>query len=410
MFQFKSALPVVALVLFPSAIAFGFEDTKVMPKGIRRLHFRMVTTNIDSKTDENGNANPLAKPLEKALTFKDMLKGEKDPLKKSLAGAFLDYENFAPTESVGSFRGDLKGRVTVFAPIAMYGLTDRITLAAAMPIYNMAMSSNLGFEANATGQRFLNTLANPYNNQIPSARETGGKINNAVGQLNQKLVDNGYRPVGTWKTTGPGDLNLIAKTRVFDAQVVAGSLTGSVAVPTGRTDDPDNLLDKGFGDGQWDLALGATFDEPIFRTGLTANQFFRYTNQLPGQKTVRLITEEESIEVGKQKVTFKPGDKIETGTSVQFETALGFNGGVGYMLTDKQSDLYKAGASSAKLAENTNERAHEASVELGYSAVPAFKRGEVPVPFDTKFSYKRQLSSRNSAVTHFIQLDTGVFF
>jgi hypothetical protein len=77
---------------------------------------------------------------------------------------------------------------------------------------------------------------------------------------------------------------------------------------------------------------------------------------------------------------------------------------------NKQKDLYRAYASSAKLAENTNERSHEASVEFGYSAVSAFKRGEVAVPFDTKISYRRQLSSQNLAVTHFFQFDTGVFF
>lgn len=409
MFQLKPLLGILLTIAIHPSAARGFEDTKVLPKGIRRLHFRMVTSNIDSKTDSNGNVSPLAKPLEKDLTFKDMLKSEKDSLKQTLAGAFLNYENFSLADSVGTFQGDVKGRVTVFAPIAMYGLTNNITLAVAMPIFNMAMGVSMGFETNTTGQKFLDSLANSYNNQLPAARETGEKINNAVGELNKKLVDNNYRPIGNWNATGPGDLALIVKARIFDAQIISGALTGSVAAPTGRKDDPDILIDKGFGDGQWDLAIGATLDEPIAQTNFTANQFFRYTNQLPGKKTVRMITEDETIEVTKQEVTFKLGDKIETGSSLQYETSIGISGGVGYTYMNKQKDFFRANESSAKLAENTHERSHEASIEAGYS-IPAFKRGEVSVPFDAKISYKRQISSTNAAVTHFLQFDTGVFF
>ncbi len=393
-----------------SVNALGFEDARVMPKGVRSLRLITLTSNITQKTDDQGSPLPLANPLEKPLTFKDILKGEKDPVKHSLVGGFFNYGSFALTDSVGQFQGDIRSRVTAFAPIIMYGATDRLTLAAALPVINADVGVGLGFRANSTGQNFLNSLANSYNNQVTSAREAGEKINGAVGQLNKKLIDNGYAPISEWSATGIGDLNLVAKYRVLSTPNIASAVTGTVVAPTGRRDDPNNLLDKNFGDGQWDLAAAIAFDEPLFNTALTLSEFARYTNQLPGHKDVRMITEDEAIEVPVNNVAFKLGDKFETGTSLAYASSVGLTGGVGYTYYRKGQDFYRAGDSSTKLAEKTSESSHEAALEFGYSSVPAFLRKEIPIPFETKFVYKRQLSSVNMPVTDFLQLETALFF
>lgn len=396
--------------LLPVRQAFAFEDSKVMPKGVRRLSLRTLTSNISEKTDSSGQRAELAKPLEKDLTFRDVLKNEKDPVKKELTLGFMGYEKFAESDAVGTFSADLKGRVTVVAPIFSYGLTEKVTLAAAMPIYDMAMSVGMGFNANANGQRFIDSLAGDYNNQTASARDAGEKINNAVNRLNDKLRDNGYRSISSWRGRGAGDLQLLSKARLVDLPQVRGALTAGVVVPTGRTDDPDNLIDKGFGDGQWDGILGAAVDEPIGTTGLTLNQYAKYTVQLPSQKMVRKVTETETIEVPKERVRYKLGDKLEAGASLQSETEIGLVSGVGYNFYRKPSDVYRAGESSAVLARNTAEQLHQAEIEVGYSGIPAFRRKEIPVPFETRLNYKHQLASRNMPVTHFVQLDTSVFF
>ena len=388
----------------------AFEDTRVMPAHIRRLTLRVVTTSIADKTSSNGSNVGLANPLEKNLTYRDIIKGEKDPVKKSLTAGFIDYQKADRGQAIGTFRGDIKTRVTVFAPVFTYGLTDRVTLAAALPIYNMATSVGLGFQANQNGQNFLGLLANNTNNQTASAREAAEKINNAVGRLNDKLQDNGYRRLNNWQATGLGDLQILGKGLLSDADFLRVAMTGGVVAPTGRIDDPDNLLDKGFGDGQWDLFAKAALDQPLADTGLTVNEYASYVLQLPGQKTVRLVTEDETIEVDKRRVAYKLGDKIEAGTSLQYASTSGFSTGAGYNYHFKFTDIYKAGASSKILQRDTLESSHEAELELAYSTVPAFQRKQIAVPMETKLSYKRQLASRNMPVTHFIQLDTGIFF
>jgi hypothetical protein len=390
--------------------AWGFEDTKVMPKGIRRLSLRYISTDISQKTDNSGAALELEKPLTKQLTFKDILKGEGDPLKRELTHGFLIYEGFSEEQSVGGFTADLRGRVNVYAPIFTYGLSDKVTLAMAMPIYDMSMAVNMGFKSNETGQKFLDSLANSYNNNVSSSVEAGGKINNAVSKLNEKLATNGYKPLNYWSDKGPGDLQLIAKSLVYNNDPLRTSVMGGVVAPTGRIDDPNNLIDKGFGDGQWDILGGVTADFSLGSLA-TVSPFAKYTYQLPGSKKVRMATDEEAIEVESKTVNFKLGDKVESGISVQSESESGFGGGVGMNWSNKYRDYYNAPSQSkVKLERDTNESQSFLEAEVYYSGVKAYKRGELIVPFETKLNYKRQLASKNAPVTHFVQLETGVFF
>lgn len=397
-----------ALVMFQGAWA--FENAKVMPSGVNRLTFRVVHSDFSSKTDGAGTARDLEDPIEKDLTFKDVLKNEKDLQKRELTAGFMAYGGFGEAEALGQFTADLEGRVTVYAPIYTRGLTDRLTVAVALPVYDMALNVGVGFRAAPTADAFKLALADNYNNQAQGARDFVDRINDAVGRLNTKLVDNGYSRLEPWQETGVGDLQILAKYALVTEGPVALAGQGGVVAPTGRTDDPDNLIDAGFGDGQWDAFVQLSADQPLGGSGVFFNQYAKYTYQFADQKDVRLKTPEESIEVEKARVGFKLGDKVNAGASVQYGADFGLTSGLGYNYYRKDKDDYDAGASAGELEKDTFQQSHEAEVSVGYSGVPAFRRKEVPVPFEVSLSYKHQVSSQNMPVTHFIQLETGVFF
>lgn len=408
------------LSLFAASASFLFanqvyaaEDAKVMPPKIRRVTVRMVGTDISEKTDGGFNAFPLSKPLNKALTFNDVLKGEKDPVKNALTSGFLLAEGFKNGDSLGQFAADVKTRVQVTAPIFTLGLTSATTVAVAVPYYRMQTAAEVSFQANDMGQKFINTLASNFNNQTASAREAAAKLNDAFSRLNTKLVDNGYLPLQNWSGQGLGDTQLVLKNRSFEADGIAVATQAVVTAPSGRIDDPDNLLDKGFGDGQWDVAVGAAAEESLGQVldGLSVSQFVRYTDQLPGRRTVRLVTPSETIEVAKDSVVFDLGNRIETGAAALLSTSTGWGGTLGYNYSYKGADRFETPAETREVLErDTVETQHQAEAELVYSGVPAFKRGAIPVPFEVKLAYKRQLSSRNLPVSHQVQIDTGIFF
>lgn len=410
----KSLTKAICCLSIFSNAAFAYEDAQVMPEKIRRLTYRYVSSDITEKTDGSFTAFPLSRPLNKALTFKDIVKGEKDPVRNALTSGFVAAEGFELSDAAGQFAADVKTRVQVSAPILAYGLTPQWTLAVALPIYRMQTSADISFQANEKGQAFINQLASDYNNQTASAQEAAAKLNNAVERLNTKLLDNGYKPLESWNGSGLGDAQLVVKHKSFTSGAFALATQAVLTAPTGQLDDPDNLLDKGFGDGQWDLALGATAQESFdsWIQGLSLTQYVRLTEQFAGRKTLRLVTAAETIEVDKATVAFDPGERLETGTAILLSAQhSGWGGALGYNFTRKGFDRYEAPSETKSILEKDSlEMQHQAEAEIIYSGVPAYRRGALPIPFELKLAYKHQVSSRNMPVTHMLQIDTGIFF
>lgn len=390
----------------------AFEDTKVLPRGVRRLSLRIVNTEVGEKSDGVSNIYALARPLQKQLTFKDVFKNEINPVKKAQSIGYTEFKNYDANQSLGRFDADLKARMTVFAPILAWGVTDSLTLALAVPIYDGASSVAVKFNKNERADEFVQSFTSHESNNIPMAREVSDKLNNAVGKLNETLSKNGYQQLGEWRDRGLGDVQLLAKFRAIDTYFVGLATTLGTVIPTGRVDDPNIMTDLPFGDGQWDVFGQVTVDEKIIdsKTNLTAAQFVRYTEQLPGERTIRLATDDEPIAVPAERVKYKLGNKIELGTALLVDTYNGVVGGIGYNYFRKFSDFYRVPSDSKIIERDTDQAYHQGEVEVGYSTIPAFRRNEFPVPFETRLSYKHIFLSRNTPLTQFVQLETGVFF
>lgn len=401
-----------ALCLILAGEGFAFENAKVLPPGVSRMNLRVVSVNLNEKSDSSGVGRNIEEPLEKNLSFRDVLNGEKDPLKRELTAGFLLSNGIKESDTLGNFTADLTGLVTVYAPNYSYGITDRLTVAAAIPVYYASMNVDVGFKSNGGAKSFRDLLLAGYNNQAEGARDFVSKINSAVDRLNNKLVDNGYDRLGRWSNSGLGDAQLLAKYALVADAPVSIAAQGGVVMPTGVVDDPDNLVDIPFGDGQWDGFAQLSLDQPMGRTGFFINQYVKHTVQFEGRRTVRLKTAAETIEVPKRSSTFDLGDKFNAGAAMLYEGDSGLTSGVGYNFYHKGPDRYPGieKAAQTELEKDTFQRSHEAEFSLGYSAVPAFRRKSVPVPFEVALTYKRQLASLNMPVSHFVQFETGVFF
>ncbi len=397
-----------ALVLAPTAL--GFENAKTLPKGVRNIDLRSVNTDIEEKSNGQGKRQSLATPLMQDLTFGKIAQGESE-LKANQLRAFLTTNGFSEDDVVGSFTADLNGHLSVFAPITSYGVTDNFTIAIAVPYYKAETSVEVGFQPNATAQAFLDSLASTENNQTAAAREAGNKLNKAVERLNQKLVDNGYASLDDWEGQGLGDITIAGKNRIFRARRLEIAATSGVVLPTGRTDDPEILNDLAFGDGQADVFEQFTFDQPLnFDFRLT--EFGRYTVQMPGNKNVREVEEDEKIEVDEATTHFKLGDKIDAGTSLVWEPKFGLVTGVGYTFFKKYGDTYKDLNSETKslLEAGTDQQAQNIETMLGYSTIPAYQRGDFAAPIELKLTYIKQFRSKNMPVTDLAQFDFNLYF
>jgi hypothetical protein len=325
----------------------------------------------------------------------------------------MPANGFSDSDSVGTYTADLKGNLSVIAPVISYGLTDKLTVAVGIPYYRANTSIKMGFLPNANGQAFLNALANQDNNNSAAAREAGLKLNDAVGQLNAKLRANGFSELKDWDDSGFGDITLATKARVLEAGPLALATTTGVVAPTGRVDDPDILTDIAFGDGQWDLFAQVAADETL-GVGFVLNQYAKYTNQLPAEKTVRADTKAEQIEVERIHTRYKLGDKLDAGASVQYGAVIGPLAGVGVTYFRKIGDIYRgsevAPDVAAKLEDETDQSAVNTEFELGYSTVALYQQKRFAVPFELKATYAKQMASRHMPITDIAQLDLNLFF
>jgi hypothetical protein len=285
----------------------------------------------------------------------------------------------------------------------------------ALPYYRAQTAVEVGFRQNERAAAFLAALASPEHNQVEGAREATAKLNNAVGRLNSKLLDNGYAALKNWSAQGVGDLTVAAKYLVFDTGKVAGAFTSGFVAPTGRTDDPDILTDVPFGDGQWDAFGQVAFDQPLSRY-VYVNQFAKYTWQAPGERQMRDVTAEESVEVEKVATRYKLGDKVDAGLSVNYLSPGGVLLGVGHTWFQKYGDRYDGPDALSgttrrpELAKNSNQYAENGEFAIGYSTIPAFQRGKFAAPMELKLGYQRQYRSRNMPVSDLAQIDASLFF
>ncbi|MDE3270154.1 MAG: hypothetical protein OYH77_07710 [Pseudomonadota bacterium] len=410
----------LAIVMFATLIALplqALENAQVLPKGVRRVNIKTVQLDLGTEYDANSNVVPLAAPLQKKITFEDVLK-TKQGLDDTLLRAFL-RENGLPTDQeLGELTADLRGRVRVYAPVIAYGLTPRITIAVAMPYYSARTETQVGYRANDdNAQHFINLLADPKYNKVASAREAYENFSNGVAGLEAKLRDNGYEELGAWEKHGLGDMQFAVKSKLYGedgSRVHLANLSGFVA-PTGLVDSPDILTDISFGDGSWDFFSGLMCDQQL-GMGITLNQYAKLTYQAPARRVLRMKTADESLAVERRSIAYKLGNKLDAGLSVQFAHDLGIELGLGYIYARKGADRYDAPSEEAalELAKDSNLQSSSIEVKMGYSSVPAFRRKEMPVPFSVGLQYQQLVealvANRNVPNTKMLTLDVNLYF
>lgn len=389
--------------------AFAFENSKVLPKSVRNITIKSVSTSVSQKSNADGELRPLAEPLEKEFTFQKVINNEVGTKQMLLKGLLLG--NFANDESLGKFSAEMKGNISVVAPVISWGLSERLTLAAVFPYYRAKMGVELGFQPSENAKKFMNLLHDQNSNQTAKAREVTEKINDAVGELNKKLNKNGFASLENWEGSGLGDVTIAGKYRFMEGSLFQMASTSGVILPTGRNADPDIQVSMPFGDGSYNIFSSVLVDETL-GSGVFFNQYAKYYYQVPSEKEIRLKTADEAIEVEKSKERFKLGDKYELGASLQFEPEFGFVSGVGYTYFKKFSDRYDLAhlESKEEWQKNTYQKATHLEAKIGYSSVPAFKRKEFPVPMSTTIEYKKHLQSKNTIAKDLVSFDMAVFF
>ncbi len=393
--------------------ALAYEHTKTLPRGRFNLNLRSIATDIATKSNASGGSEGLAAPLERDLTFNDVLRNQAaiSPTRAAKVEGFMLANDLERADSLGRFSASAKASVRATAPVLAFGASDKLTLAMGAPFMSARSTIAVGFTRSDTAAQFLALLSDPANNQHEAALELQEKLDSATVELNRELASHGVEPLTDWRGSGWGDTTVAAKWRAWESGQLALATTFGAVLPTGRPDQARVMNDVPFGDGQADLFSQATMEQNLIR-GLSVSQSLKYTYQMPGHREVFRGLEPEDLEEGTTEATFKPGDRIDAALGMAWAHPAGVTASVGWQMNRKWRDHWRdsEGQRIDALEANSDQLVHIGELAAGFSTVDGYFRGEYLAPAEISLAVARQVTTRNSMESDLYEMSASLFF
>ena len=396
----KATVILIVFIFFFSLMNQVYADSaEVLPKGVFRANF---TGNfyfpIDKRFGPDGDTEDVATDYNSALNtnvFPELAMVEK------AFGMPTGSANIGDT--VVSF--DYKLDDYIFN--LNYGLTDKVTVGIKIPFYRNKTdihTAKLDTARATVGKNMeLNTIA-PL--EIPGTVPfTTEDIKNLLGRgvdiNNDGSIDipgYGYKRFKTWSSTEIADIELGFRYQYLKTDNWRLAFTGGVRFPTGNVDDPDNLIDLGFGSGAYALLFRLNNDYTGIKNTVL-NFTMRYDVVMPDKQTKRIPDNvNQPINRNKENVERNLGDIVELEASGDYEFLKGLSGSMLYRYGFKQKDSISGdkGFSYSSLEDETDWTYQAFIVGISYSMVPLFIEKKFPVPLKASLSYENDFAGSNN--------------
>jgi hypothetical protein len=415
----KKALVITYLFIFfflfmvTTSKSYG-DSAEVLPKGVFRTN---VTTNlywpINKRFNPEGDTESVAIDFNtnlNSLVFPDL----------GLVEEFFGMT--AGTASIGRSVVDFEYKFTDLIFDLQYGITDRLTAGVKIPYYwnkTNVKEARLDTSSATVGKNaFIDSFA-PLNipGTVPLTTEDVQQLLGRGLDINgDGIIDVpgfGFKRFESVSGSGLSDIEVGFRYQYLKTDNWRLAFTGGVRFPTGEVDDPDNLIDVGFGTGAY-AALFRLNNDYTGIKNLVLNATFRYDLYFPDRIEKRVPDNvNQPITINKEKVSRKRGDIIELEASGQYEFLQGLNASLLYKYGFKQKDFVtgKKGFAYESLEEETNWTAHIFVAGLSYSTIPLFMSKKFPVPIEASVSYENDFAgSNNWYEQQFISLSLAVYF
>ena len=246
-----AACPAFALQL---ASPLGLETAATLPAHVGNPRFLDVDTAMDQTYDGTGQVQPLGYQLNKPITFQQMLVTQ-TPAKQGEIQGLMAAQGLNLNDSPGSTTGQVNTYANIFVPVLAYGISDRFTIAVAVPIVHVDVSVAQGFNASTSGNALL-TSAAAHTNTV-AATDAQNQMNNAI---NTKLAWAGMDPLQNFTVNNVGDVQVVGKYRFYDDEYNTLAAKTTLSVPTGTAPDPNMAIQVPTGAGTWGAGAAVIHD------------------------------------------------------------------------------------------------------------------------------------------------------
>ena len=391
-------------------VPFSLDSTEVLPKGVRNLAVLAFTTEITDGQNGFGTVQPIGGGFNKAVTWGDLIKAEKAGYDRNSLQGYVQSKGYAMGDVVGRAVGVVDTRVTTTIPVLAYGVTDRLTLAAVIPILYSNTNVSTGWSANENFNQAISKFAADGKSYRITANQD--KLMNVV---TTDVATKNYAPLHNESRTDMGDITLAGKYRLIKDDDFALALVPKVILPTGRMADVDKLVDVASGSGVWGLGLSAVTSYE-FNGQWMMLASVGYLNQLPTYmaKRVPIQTDSAATPDVDSSTYVKFGDIFTGQIGPKFKVTrlitLGSELGYQYKAPDIYSgDRYEAGR-YGWMSIDTEQVMFSSQFGAIFSTVPLYMAKSFPVPFEASLSYANVFSGRNVNITELYSGAISLFF
>jgi len=390
--------------------SFGVENPSVLPNGIRNPQFKYVIVSPTNKFDGIGVPQPLGASLNKSLSWNEVIAGQGSETDKAIIAGAVSKLGQDLNDSPGSTSGEVFVDTRVLVPVLAYGISDRLTIAAALPVYQVDVKAKSGFVKTQKGDDFVLETAKT---DTYAANEAANKFNNAV---DNKLTELGYDPLQDQNFSHIGDGKIVAKYLALENEKNKFAIKGELTLPTGKEPNPNNPVDIATGDGQTDIGVTAIMSHQL-NSWLSLNGYGGTTIQLPDETEVRVPNSNfDALSRDKETLSRNLGDIYHAGIGTGFGTSsrgLSFNLGYSFQFQNGTSfENGKLPSERYRFLEGKNplQALHSATATLGFSTIDWYKSGRFFYPFTAALTYSKPLAGRNVISDSVVIADLIVFF
>ncbi len=388
-----------------------FESARVLPPGVRNPRFMNVFMSIDSRFNGGGGREPLGTPLNKTVSWGEVMNVQDNEIDKVFIRSTLDDTHLNSDGSPGSTTGQVNSYFNIKVPVLAVGVTNRLTVGFALPIIYASISADSGFSKSDDGQVFMNKVCNL---SVEKCNTAAKKMNNAV---NEKLARNGYRSIHSKTVSNVGDLQVVSKYMVHEDSMSRIAVKSTLVLPTGVKPNPDDVLDIPTGDGRFSVGAAVVYDR-TFLKDFTWNTYGGVLGLMPNRMDKRVpVATDDPISSDKESLVRKMGGLVSVGTSLirQFSPT-GFVAGAGYSFQFQTKARYSGGtqfsADRYALLEDLKpaQALHSTMLMAGFSTVEWYQNKKFFYPLQANLVFSHPVLGRNVTANDVISGELVLFF
>jgi len=383
-----------------------------VPQGVRLINTRNIQSTIKSSFNHSQIETPNAFEIDAGI---ENLMAIDNEIVQDAISVLAPYKKALSAVSLGTHRIEAVADIDVDVFAFAYGITDRVTAYIGLPVYDANVKVKYK-TVNRSSNKEVAAILQSINDD--DYAQTLGNIIENFYNIDENIIQSaivntlGYDELGDWSAQGIGDTELGIMYNFLNEDTYGMKWTLGVTLPTGYVDDPDQLQDIGFGDGQADIffEIGGGYR---LNNKTIINAWTRYTYQAESEKSLRApISDQVFINDTKSLYTEKLGNKIKLGLDTEIAVNDWFilQPSTTYSYTEQTRYSSNDSDANRRLAANTEASAQTVKLLAKVSTVKLFNQKKFILPAQISISQEKMVSGMNTPKVDIFEVSLVMFF